>query len=123
MFLQALGPYSAFCLVLSWISSSIPRPKGKRAVALALANALANCSHLYTSYIYPKSDAPQYRTGGIVLCVFSVVLIAVAATVRLILSRRNAAMERAENEAVTEDGKDGAGNATNPVAFGFRFTL
>lgn len=123
MFLQTLGPYSAFSLVLSWISASIPTPKGKRAVALALANALANCSHLYTSYIYPKSDAPQYVIGGIVLCVFCVILVAVALSVRTILKRRNAAFETREQEAVTEDGKDSSGIPTNPIAFGFRFTL
>lgn len=58
MFLQALGAFSAFQLILSWVSATIPRPKAKRAVALALATAVSNASNIATAYLYPKWDAP-----------------------------------------------------------------
>lgn len=58
MFLQAAGSFSAFQIILSWISTTIPRPKAKRAVALALCTAVSNATNISTAYLYPKSDAP-----------------------------------------------------------------
>ncbi|EOO04027.1 putative major facilitator superfamily protein [Phaeoacremonium minimum UCRPA7] len=58
MFLQAAGSFSVFQIILSWISTTIPRPKAKRAVALALCTAVSNATNISTSYLYPKSDAP-----------------------------------------------------------------
>lgn len=42
MFLAACGAFSAFQIILSWVNSTIARPKSKRAVAVALATAIAN---------------------------------------------------------------------------------
>lgn len=56
--LCAMGAFSAFQVILSWVSSSIPRPKAKRAVSIALATACSNCLNIASSYLYPKSDAP-----------------------------------------------------------------
>lgn len=58
MFLQAMGAFSAFQIILSWVSSTIPRPKAKRAVALALATAISNATNISTAYLYPSWDAP-----------------------------------------------------------------
>lgn len=58
MFLQACGAFSAFQLILSWVSATIPRPKAKRAVALAMATAISNASNIATAYLYPSRDAP-----------------------------------------------------------------
>lgn len=111
-FLQALGPYAAFSLILGWISSSIARPKHKRAVALALSNSIANGSHLYTFYIYPDKDKPRFLKGGIIIMVASFLCIACAFSLKTILKKRNEEYEKAENE-----GKENA----NPIGFGFRY--
>jgi hypothetical protein len=58
MFLQAMGSFCAFQLILSWVSSTIPRPKAKRAVALAMATAISNATNISTAYLYPESDGP-----------------------------------------------------------------
>lgn len=58
MFLQAVGSFSVFQLVLSWVSSTIPRPKAKRAVTIALATAVSNGTNISSAYLYPSSDAP-----------------------------------------------------------------
>lgn len=63
-FLCAMGAFSAFQVILSWVSSTIPRPKAKRAVAIAMATAFANCANIPSAYLYPTSDAPMYRMGG-----------------------------------------------------------
>ena len=69
MFLMATGVFSAFQLILSWISATIPRPKAKRAVALGMATAVSNSMNIGLAYLYPKSDAPRYHIGGIVTTV------------------------------------------------------
>lgn len=58
MFLQAMGAFSAFQLILSWVSATVPRPKAKRAVALALATAVSNATNIATAYLYPSWSAP-----------------------------------------------------------------
>jgi hypothetical protein len=59
MFLQAMGAFSIFQLILAWISSTIPRPKAKRGVAVAICTAVANATNISSAYLYPSSDAPQ----------------------------------------------------------------
>lgn len=58
MFLQAMGSFSIFQLILSWVSSTIPRPKAKRAVAIALCTAISNATNIASAYLYPSGDAP-----------------------------------------------------------------
>jgi len=58
MFLQAMGAFSIFQLILAWISSTIPRPKAKRGVAVAICTAVANATNISSAYLYPSSDAP-----------------------------------------------------------------
>jgi peptidoglycan biosynthesis protein MviN/MurJ (putative lipid II flippase) len=98
MFMMALGVFSAFQLSLSWISAIIPRPKVKRAVSIALATAVSNSTNIATSYIYPKSDGPQYKNGAIVLTValFSCCMSALA--LRFWLKKLNKEIDRKENE-------------------------
>lgn len=58
-FLCASGAFSAFQVILSWVSSTIPRPKAKRAVAIALATAISNgVGNIPSAYLYPTTDAP-----------------------------------------------------------------
>ncbi len=58
MFLQAMGSFSIFQLILAWISSTIPRPKAERGVAVAICTAVANATNISSAYLYPAADAP-----------------------------------------------------------------
>ena len=58
MFLQAMGSFSAFQLVLPWVSATVARPKAKRAITLALATAVSNATNIATAYLYPAWSAP-----------------------------------------------------------------
>lgn len=58
MFLQAAGAFSVFQIILSWVSSTIPRPKAKRAVTVALCTAVSNATNISTAYLFPESDGP-----------------------------------------------------------------
>ncbi|KAI9932462.1 hypothetical protein ASPWEDRAFT_166115 [Aspergillus wentii DTO 134E9] len=71
MFLMCAGSYAAFNVVQAWIASTIPRTRTKRAIVYALVNLFGNSSNIYGSYFFPTSDAPQYRSGGIILSSFA----------------------------------------------------
>ena len=118
MFLMTLGVYSAFNVTLSWVSSTIARPKAKRAAALAMVNSLANCTHLFTSYLYPNSQKPRYLTAGITLSLFCGLCAAVAIVLRFWLSWENKKLDRAE-------GFSGAGDEDEDHIRqkGFRYTI
>ncbi|EKG10590.1 Major facilitator superfamily domain general substrate transporter [Macrophomina phaseolina MS6] len=60
MMLMIPGFYSSWSIVFAWTSSAIPRPASKRAAALALVNATANCANIFGSYMYQKDQSPRY---------------------------------------------------------------
>lgn len=53
--------YVALVCIFAWASNSFPRPPAKRAVALALSNAIGQMGGLAGSYIWPKEYGPTYR--------------------------------------------------------------
>ena len=46
-----------------WVANTIDTPAEKRAVAIALVNALGNSSSIYGVFLWPDSDAPRYTPG------------------------------------------------------------
>lgn len=60
MMIMLPGVYTAFIIGISWVANTLPRPSSKRAAALALTNAIANCSSIYSPYLYPDSGAPRF---------------------------------------------------------------
>ncbi|PVI02306.1 retrograde regulation protein 2 [Periconia macrospinosa] len=113
MFLQAMGAFSAFQIVLSWVSATIQRPKAKRAVAVGLATAVSNATNIASAYLYPSNDAPLYRMGCIVLTVALACCVTASLTLRFWLQRLNI---KADRMAGHEGVENGAGNL-------FRYTL
>lgn len=55
--------YGCSPLVKTWVSDVIPQPAAKRAVALALINAIGNASSIYSTWLWPDKDAPRYIPG------------------------------------------------------------
>src|SRR4051812_37048993 len=109
----------------AWIANAIPRPPAKRAAAFAFINSIVSCVHslclitadpsqgnsasIWTPFTYRPRDRPHYRPAlGL-----NIGLQAIAAVcgilLRLILTRRNARLERLENEDVTLSEEDLAG--------------
>lgn len=120
MFLQAMGSFSIFQLVLSWVSSTIPRPKAKRAVAVALCTAVSNATNIASAYLYPSSDSPWvlplrfrkssiklltrflprlYRKGCIVLTVALAVCASSSMALRYWLKKENKKAARADGDS------------------------
>ncbi|KAL0930368.1 putative vitamin H transporter [Colletotrichum truncatum] len=59
----AAGVWSALPMALTWTSNIIQWPREKRAVSLAMVNAIGNLSSVYGSRIWPSYDAPRYAIG------------------------------------------------------------
>lgn len=55
--------YGCSPLVKTWVSDVIPQPAAKRAIAIALINAIGNASSIYSTWLWPKEDAPRYIPG------------------------------------------------------------
>ena len=99
MFLMTAGSYSPYNLCVSWLSSTLPRPKAKRASALAIVNLMgAGVAHFYTSYMFPDSQQPRYYAGGGVMSGACLVCALMALCIKWHLKKQNAQIKRAELE-------------------------
>ncbi|KAH0032978.1 MFS general substrate transporter, partial [Aureobasidium melanogenum] len=90
-----MSVYGSFGCILSWVSSTLPRPSSKRAVAYAIVNAGSNLASIYASYIYPSSQGPRYWQANVVNVAFSAACIALATALRFYLGWRNKKLEQA----------------------------
>ena len=59
----AAGIWSALPLILAWASKTLDFPAEKRAICIAMINAVGNLSSVYGSQIWPSSSAPKYTLG------------------------------------------------------------
>ncbi|CAG8962346.1 hypothetical protein HYFRA_00005402 [Hymenoscyphus fraxineus] len=66
----AAGIWTALPLILAWVSSTINLPAEKRAICLAIINAVGNLSSVYGSRIWPNHTAPRYTIGWAVTAAF-----------------------------------------------------
>ena len=57
------GVYTALPLILTWASESVPLPKEKRAIMVAIISSIGNLSAIYGSRLWPKTSAPRYMMG------------------------------------------------------------
>ncbi|OQE19562.1 hypothetical protein PENSTE_c015G09378 [Penicillium steckii] len=121
MFLMTAGSYSPYNLCVSWLSSTLPRPKAKRASALAIVNLMgAGVAHFYTSYMFPDSQQPRYYAGGGVMSGACLVCALMALGIKWHLKKQNAEIERAEMEdgvLASSSAISGTGRADGVVSF------
>jgi len=134
LFLMAQS-YAGFIVFLSWISNSIPNPPAKRAVALALINAVSQLGNVAGSYVWPSVWGPTYRKSyGICIANFGVGII-MSLIFRQHLVSLNARLDNGKDvglgdnmmepatpveEGVEQSGKR-AGGKTISASQGFRF--
>jgi len=55
--------YGCSPLTKTWVAHILGAPAEKRAIAIALINALGNASSIYGSFLWPDSSAPRYLIG------------------------------------------------------------
>ncbi|WWC72620.1 uncharacterized protein I206_106582 [Kwoniella pini CBS 10737] len=65
-------------LILTWVPNVIGHPAEKRAVSIAITNALGNSASIYGVFLWPSTDAPRYIPGFSATTVF-MALIAIGA--------------------------------------------
>lgn len=81
---------------MTWVSNTMPRPPAKRAAALALINAAAHVSSIYTSFLFPASASPRYIGAFVHNSLLATTAIAAAWMLRLVLLRLNRKLDRGE---------------------------
>jgi len=118
MMLMVPGVYTGYVVTLGWISNCMPRPPAKRAAALAIVNAVSNCSSIYASYMYPSSAGPRYVVAMAVNCATAVLAIIMATWLRFILVKLNKRLERGEYVEGAVNSNSVPGEAARK---GFRF--
>lgn len=102
MFLMTAGSYSPYNLCVSWLSSSLPRPKAKRAAALAIMNLMgAGVAHFYTSYMFPDSQQPRYYAGGGIMSGACLLCVVMALVIKWHLRKENKRMDEEEDQNVS----------------------
>jgi hypothetical protein len=87
--------YGSFGCILSWVSTSLPRPRSKRAVAYAVVNAGSNFASIYASYFYPSSQGPRYWQANVANVAFCGMCISMATLLHFTLRWRNRRLEKA----------------------------
>ncbi|KAF4953341.1 hypothetical protein FGADI_6107 [Fusarium gaditjirri] len=99
-----MSVYGSFGCILSWVSSSLPRPSTKRAISYAVVNAGSNLASIYASYFYPSSQGPRYWQANVANVAFSGLCIAMATILRFFLAQRNKKLEKAREYDIQHEG-------------------
>ncbi|KAJ6070524.1 hypothetical protein N7467_011843 [Penicillium canescens] len=99
------GVYTAFIIGITWVANTIPRPSSKKAAALAFANAIGNCSSIYSPYLYPSSGAPRFVLAMSVNAATSLLSIATSTIFRFLLRNLNKKLEGQDVEECEEGGR------------------
>lgn len=99
------GVYTAFIIGITWVANTLPRPSSKKAAALAFANAIGNCSSIYSPYLYPSSGAPRFVLAMSVNAATSLLSIATATIFRFLLQNLNKKLEGQDVEECEEGGR------------------
>ncbi|KAK4494904.1 hypothetical protein PRZ48_014260 [Zasmidium cellare] len=124
MMIMLPGVYTAFTIGLTWTANTLPRPPAKRAAALALCNAVGNCSSIYGSFLYPSSTAPRYGLAMGVNAGTAFLSIVTATIFRFVLIRLNGKLDDEEGTraaAVVEERSENADMVGLAEASNFRF--
>lgn len=99
-----MSVYGSFGCILSWVSTTLPRPSTKRAVSYAVVNAGSNLASIYASYFYPKSQGPRYWQANVANVAFSAACIVLATALRFYLAWRNRKLDQAAVEDMQAEG-------------------
>jgi hypothetical protein len=97
-----MSVYGSFGCILSWVSTSLPRPPTKRAVAYAVVNAGSNLASIYASYFYPSSQGPRYWQANVANVAFAGMCVILATVTRFYLAWRNKQLEKAAAEDLAD---------------------
>ncbi|KAF2827773.1 putative MFS transporter [Ophiobolus disseminans] len=92
--------YGVNNISLAWAAGVLGQTDEKKATVVAIVNTLGNLSFVYTPYLWPSTDAPQFTKAMYASVGFSAGVIACAWVLRLVLQRDNRKIRAMDNEAV-----------------------
>jgi len=125
----AAQSYAGFIVFFAWMSTSIPRPPSKRAVAFAFINAFSQFGSIAGSYVWPSVWGPTYRYSyGITLSCFGLGIV-MTLLFREYLRRENLKFAAEEQKVLTQGGGVPHERQERPAvpvvdgATGFRYLL
>lgn len=105
LFIEA-SSYAGYTCVLGWIAPSIPTPKYKKAVALALINAFSQLGNISASYVWPKKWGPKYWQSNTISAAMFVACIALVLVHRTMLKMENKELDRIKAETLSRGAED-----------------
>ncbi|KAH6876742.1 major facilitator superfamily domain-containing protein [Thelonectria olida] len=94
----ASGVYACNSVILGWVSSTCGQTKEKKSISLAMANTIATLGPIYTPYLWPSSDEPQYVVAMSSSAAFSAASAILAWLLRWMLIRENRKIRQSNNE-------------------------
>ncbi|EMR71852.1 putative mfs transporter protein [Eutypa lata UCREL1] len=95
LFLMLPGTYGCFQISNAWMANIAARPQKKRAIGLAMNNAIGNLALVWTPYLYPESDGPRYLTAWSVNLALAVVTLVSSVILSWCLRKDNKKLEEA----------------------------
>ncbi|KAH8883213.1 retrograde regulation protein 2 [Thozetella sp. PMI_491] len=96
------GLYMTLPLILNWASELMALPAEKRAVVIALTNCVGSISSIYGSFLWPSTDAPEYKKGFTVVSIFLGFGVCLAAGLPIIFRHLPTFTTKAERELAAE---------------------
>ena len=93
-FLYASGCFAANSMVYSWGAAVLNQTPEKRACATAIINLLAQLGNVWSPYFFPDTDKPRYVMAMCLMMGFSMISIACAFFMKVILRRANEKLVR-----------------------------
>ncbi|WWC98831.1 hypothetical protein V866_005724 [Kwoniella sp. B9012] len=99
LFLFAAGSYSANSVITGWVSATCGQTPEKKAAALGIMNSLSMTSFIWTPYLYPKSNGPQYNIAMWSNAAFVIVVLVCAWVMRIWLQQTNKRIRRDNPDA------------------------
>ncbi|KAI5984384.1 major facilitator superfamily domain-containing protein [Pisolithus marmoratus] len=98
--------FSGYMLLVAWVANAIPRPPGKRSVAIALTMGSGNVGTLVGSYMWKESWSPQYHPSFLICLCCLLGATALAFTIRTMQIWENKRMEHLEVDELEKDERE-----------------
>ena len=88
--------------IYAWMASSIPRPRAKRAAALAFINCFGNIASAWTPFMYTAESAPHFRLAmGVNMGLIGSAAI-LAVVLKLVLEKENRQLARLDGNELSD---------------------
>ncbi|KXN83670.1 hypothetical protein AN958_00811 [Leucoagaricus sp. SymC.cos] len=107
LFLMTQSSCSAICFY-AWASSTVSNPPAKRAVALALINAVSQCGNIVGSYVWVKEWGPTYAKSYAICGMTYFICAGMCLRLRSVLRKLNREFDLEHERGIVMEGQSSA---------------